>query len=164
MGASYPILVQYLICTAVTVALLLRILGHGTESGRRARWLDSSLLLLALVAGFNYFLGFRSSNWLHSWDLFHTITSVRYSEELGYDGLYEASLVIGTKELGGYEGVEQIRDLRTLRLVDAASLLTSSRCEERFSEERYQAFVRDLEFWRSIIPPKRWQLAFLDKG
>ena len=167
MTPANAVLAQYFIATGVAIFLLLRFTGVVSEQAvaRRARAIDMALVLLALFAGVNYFYGLRSGgSWLQRWDLYHTVMSARFFDELRYDGLYECTYVIGGEETGEFVGATVGRDLRDNQMVEMRDLAASSGCDERFTPERREAFVRDVRFWRSIVPDERWRLMFKDKG
>ena len=154
----------------VLIAFLLGFLAWPWLRARSAAlpgWLGSSgtafLLLAALLAGIEAFAISRTS-WLHRWDLFHTMIGTKYFAELGYDRLYECTIVFGREELGMFADVRRVRDLETLRYVSAANLVAQSDCGERFTPGRKAELVSDLAVFRSMMSPRHWRRLFLDKG
>lgn len=133
--------------------------------GRASTLVAAALGLVLALAAVTYFYSSRSAHFLHEWDLFHTIMTTRYMEELGYDGLYECAIVLDRGASGHFRAVDRIRDLATLRSVGTEGLVAASDCESRFSPERRAAFLRDLEFWWTGRPEiVRWKHLFADKG
>ena len=136
---------------------------------RTSRWHDKFLTIVlvvtALVSGINYFYLSRAhGSWLHRWDMFHTVMSARYFDELGYTGLYECSFVLDATTNQQYGDVKEIRDLKTRAYRTTKGLVDRSDCESRFTPARREAFVEDLQFWNSISPKGRWAKLFRDKG
>lgn len=131
------------------------------------RLLGAALLAAVLVSGLNYFYTSRSRQFLHRWDLFHTVMTTRYFDELGYDKLYECAYVFD-QEAGGrnhFAKVARIRDLDTLGFVATGNLAARSDCDQRFSPERRAAFLRDLDFFFRLTPSQtKWRRVMTDKG
>ena len=131
------------------------------------RLFAASLVTVTLVAALNYFYTSRSRQFLHRWDLFHTIMTTRYFDELGYLKLYECAYVFDGEGAGRrhFSAVPRIRDLDTLKYRATANLGQSSDCQARFSPERRAAFLRDLDFFFELTPKKsRWRRILTDKG
>lgn len=114
---------------------------------------------------------------IHYWDTFHYFMGAKYLPELGYGGLYEATLVAG-RELGAFDYVTHLRDLSTYGLREAGTV-DAAAVRARFVPERWEAFKRDLLFfgprineWRGLLqdhgyndpPPRAWLLHALLRG
>ncbi|HLD93849.1 MAG TPA: hypothetical protein VI703_06570, partial [Anaerolineales bacterium] len=158
------------------VALLTAgILAITLGAGRLARWIKrpspalktlgtAAAILLAVLVAYTYFYYSRTpGSWIHRWDIFHSSMNSRYFKELGYFELYECTLTLGSSSISSLDGVERIRDLNTLDYVDAETVIQTSDCAARFSEQRRSEFIRDLEFWDELMPG-RWQALLQDKG
>jgi hypothetical protein len=90
----------------------------------------------------------------------------KYFPELGYERLYECTVVADAEDLGR-ESVQRrfITDLRTNLLVDASTLLANPQaCREHFSSERWDSFKRDLGFFRVRANPGQWDKILKDHG
>jgi len=94
----------------------------------------------------------------HFHEIFHYFLGTRYFAELGYTGLYEATVLADFEDdpVGFVPGAPA-RDLRDNRLVDRATLLAASpRTRAAFDEERWSAFKRDLALLREAHVPEFW--------
>lgn len=135
---------------------------------QRAAWhqrLGVGLLAVSAVAALNYFYVSRSRQFLHRWDLFHTVMTTRYFEELGYTKLYECAYVFDQRGPNRLRDVKRIRDLETLRHKSTRHLVEQSDCEKRFTPERRASFLRDLEFFYRLTPSRaKWKRVLGDKG
>lgn len=90
----------------------------------------------------------------HYWEHFHYQFGARYFEELGYDGLYVASLRAQQQIAPGQPVQRKLRDLRSNRVRLASKL--SDHADEvraRFDAERWRSFVADhRHFVRAMRP------------
>lgn len=111
----------------------------------RAGW---PLVVAAILASFAWssFGRFHGLTFVHHWEQFHHVLGAKYFPELGYDGLYAAS-VDAERGMPGRPGTqEQVRDLRddTVIRTDSARFLSHLvEVRERFSPERRAAFAAD---------------------
>ncbi|MGD8860808.1 MAG: hypothetical protein PVI30_12430 [Myxococcales bacterium] len=161
--AGAAVVLLLVTCTPWAHAVASRV-SHATRSRLRAV-LTVVLTALVIFGGTTYFYSSRHANFLHKWDLFHTLTTVRFFDELQYTRLYECALVVDATESGHFNRIHRLRNLRTLRHERRARLLLNSDCEFRFTPERRAAFVRDLEWWWKVRPSsRRWASLFRDKG
>ena len=150
---------------AVVCARRFRVLRGIASTSVRRRALGTGLALLCVLSGANYFLGSRSGNFLHHWDLFHTVMTSRYFSELGYTRLYECTLALDESGPGRLVGVRRIRDLRSLDLVTREDALARTDCSKRFSRTRRAEFLRDMTFWMELAPnTSHWRRLMQDKG
>lgn len=111
------------------------------------------LALLSLLAYYN-FGTLHHGGFLHHHESFHYHLGSKYYPELGYDGLYVASIAAQRERQPRLQGQPYIRDLRTNRVVETASLEDHLRqVVTRFTPGRWQAFVRDHHYFvRSCSP------------
>ncbi|HVU03835.1 MAG TPA: hypothetical protein VHE30_18880, partial [Polyangiaceae bacterium] len=94
--------------------------------------------------------------WVHTWDMRVYFPTAKYFDELGFDGLYVASVAAyledspGASERG-VAGVE-IRDLKTYDMTTVSHVMDDVKTiKNRFSPERWQAFKRDMSyFWKTM--------------
>lgn len=87
---------------------------------------------------------FHGSGYVHHWETFHYILGSKYFPELGYDGLYAASLAAERESHPANRPIPEARDLRTNVLVPYAQLAGEMRrARDRFEEDRWHEFVRD---------------------
>ncbi len=108
---------------------------------RRVLWGLAGLGALAYVN----FGGFHTDGTvLHVWDQFHYAIGSKYFPELGYDGLYAATLAARGESHPELPPPARIRDLRDYRIVPSSELAPVAReVRARFSAPRWAAFVED---------------------
>lgn len=124
--------------------------------GRRLR--DALLIVIGIVSCAAWWnLGrfhYGPSFLIHYREFYHYYIGAKYAPELGYTRLYECTVVAEDEfaNLGPRLAQITIRDLKTNTVVSAASVLAHLQdCKEHFSTERWQAFMRDSDFfWRGV--------------
>ncbi len=133
---------------------------------RWKRFVGITLGVAAIIVYFNGFRGIYVKLW-HRHDQYHYYFGAKYFRELGYDGLYKCTVVaedeIGkvTQTLDGRKVTldlraearaadRKIRDLSGDNLLVPATYAVDhpAECKERFSENRWTQFKRDIEFFR----------------
>jgi hypothetical protein len=108
------------------------------------------LWAVAIVAGLAYtnFGQFHGRSGIHHWEQFHYFLGSKYFPELRYDGLYVASLAAEREINLGHPPQPYMRDLRTNEVVRTSTLADEEReVRARFTPERWQAFVSDVEYF-----------------
>ena len=153
---SYEIWIKGALCLlAVPVVLWLdrarrsraRPLGRGAgQPARSPRRASGLLVLLAVVAaGAWYNFGaFHAPGWIHHWEQFHYVLGSKYFPELGYDGLYAASVIAQRETPAAARLQPTVRDLRTNQVVPVSRVLEhGEEVKKRFTPERWEAFCRD---------------------
>ncbi len=120
---------------------------------------DRALPVLAGVALWLWLApwGLRFEGHFHAWDFFHYYVGAKYFPELGYDGLYDCTLIADWR--AGHREVANapIRNLRTNELHPARSVLADAeQCTGRFSDERWARFEQDVAWFRARMPQARW--------
>ncbi len=154
---------------ALTVALLL---GWGVVLRRRgtptrfAKIRDRALAglgLLSAAAFFNFGL-FHFGPFIHTWDSYHYVLGAKYFPELGYTGLYEATLAAerATGLLPPGSALP-VRDLATnaIRISNADEALAV--WQPRLGA-RWEAFVTDVLWFRTRTTPEEFRRILLDHG
>jgi hypothetical protein len=127
------------------VLAVLTLVARRSPSVQRVR----SQVLWGLVAtGALAYLNFGAlhtdGTLLHVWDQFHYVLGAKYYPELGYDGLYVATLEARAEKDPSLTPPERIRDLRTSEVVPVASLDTlRAQVRARFSPARWEQFRAD---------------------
>jgi hypothetical protein len=99
------------------------------------------------------------------WDQFHLQLGSKYFPELGYDGLYAASLIAQEQTAPDLPLPKRVRDLTTFKLVapeNQSAELTAVR--ERFGDARWQSFVTDHSDYLDNTPPRLWRVIRSDHG
>ena len=97
-------------------------------------------------------VGKARASYVHTWDMRVYFPAAKYANELGYDGVYLASVAAYAEErlAGSHKSIRRtgIRDLRDYEMRTVADL---SDVPKRFSPERWVEFKKDMEyFWRSM--------------
>ncbi|HVS62904.1 MAG TPA: hypothetical protein VMT85_05270 [Thermoanaerobaculia bacterium] len=145
-------------------------LGLLRDPGPRGRATNGPLVLAALIAIATYFnLGiFHTDRFHHDWEQFHYTLGARYFPELGYDGLYAASVQAQIESpVEGKVPHSEIRDLRTNQVVETFSpeaRAHAAEVEARFTEERWRRFVEDHDHFVRDTSPSHLASMRLDHG
>ena len=154
---------------ALSAALLL---GWGVVLRRRgapARFAKihdralAALGLLSAAAFFNFGL-FHFGPFIHTWDSYHYVLGAKYFPELGYTGLYEATLA--AERAAGLlppGSALPVRDLATnaIRISKADEALAI--WQPRLGA-RWEAFVTDVLWFRTRTTPEEFRRILLDHG
>jgi hypothetical protein len=104
----------------------------------------------------------------HRWDFFHYYIGSKYSNELGYEGIYAAT-AIAESELGPEHAAEvrrrSIRNLAT-DTVEPASVVLASPAPYKgaFSATRWEAFKNDVAWFRAQCNASWWRDMQVDHG
>ena len=141
------------------------------EGRPTARWISPAIaaFLAALAIGAHYNFGNPVYEGIfHRNNVFHHFLGAKYAVELGYTRLY-ACVAVAQSELGP----EEAEDLRTRRMRDLehddivfarTALEHPEQCKDRFTPERWSAFVTDVHFFRSTADRAYWDEMQLDHG
>lgn len=98
----------------------------------------------------------RKPTYVHTWDLRVYFPAVKYFDELGYDGVYLASVkAYANRELGGsLDPIAhvRIRDLRDYEMRTVGELASEIHgITERFSPDRWTELEKDMSyFWKAM--------------
>ena len=129
------------------------------------RFVDASLGAMAFLALTTFFNMWQPQfddvedhrmTWVHTWDMRVYFPSAKYFDELGFDGLYLASVAAYLEDAPGAseQGVAsvEIRDLRNYEMTTVRNVLPEVRTiKQRFSPARWDAFKHDMAFfWRTM--------------
>lgn len=146
--------------------------GAGLERRGRAAVFrslrDSLLALFALLAAWGWFnFGrFHDGPFIHTWDAFHYYLGSKYFPEVGYSGLYEATVAFDLDE--GREAevrARRVRDLSTNRLEPGGAVVAKARARRSaFTSGRWEAFRTDAAFFRAQLGTARWAAVHSDHG
>ncbi len=137
---------------------------------RRWRRLRDGLLiaigLLSCAAWWN--LGrFHFNPFIHYYEFYHYYLGAKYAPELGYTRLYECTVAAEDEfaHLGPRLERAPIRDLTTNVLGSSAEALAHpEKCKEHFTPERWEAFMRDSDFFRRASSWEFWTSGLKDNG
>jgi len=106
--------------------------------------------VLAVVAALAYtnFGQFHGASMIHHWEQFHYYLGSKYFPEVGYDGIYVASLAAERELDTGHNPQPYMRDLRTNEVVTLGSLVNHMKdVRARFSDERWARFRDDVRYF-----------------
>jgi hypothetical protein len=126
------------------------------------------LAVLGLLAALTYvnFGAFHFNNFIHAHEWTHYYLGSKYFPELSYERLYEC-ISTADVEAGLRRQVElrPITNLRTNVLEKTDDVLAHpERCKDHFTPARWDAFKRDVGFFRGRISPRGWDDVQLDHG
>jgi len=141
------------------------IVAQKLDLGPRPKHLLGGLALLSVLAFFN-FGTFHQVRYAHHSELFHYVLGSKYFPELGFDGLYVASLEAQQQAAPNYPWPTKVRDLRTNELVSDRRKLAAHQREvrARFDDERWRAFVADHQYFLDHSAPAYVALMRKDHG
>lgn len=163
------ILLKGWIALAGTLVLLA---GHVlTRRGRGnvlRRTRDTALVLLGLfsLAAWWNFGRFHFDDYIHVWDTYHYYIGAKYFPELGYLRIYDAT-ELAEVELGLKSEVttRRVRNLATNHIEGTERILSEAEpVKAHFTPERWEAFKKDILFFRLMASRGRWDGMLLDHG
>lgn len=114
----------------------------------RSAFSTAALILVAVlsVSAYYNFGKFHGRTYIHYWENFHYNLNSKYFPELGYDGLYVASVVAQAESLPKGEGrlPAFLLDLRNNVRTPAKNLVPHMKeVRSRFNDKRWAQFLRD---------------------
>jgi hypothetical protein len=150
------------------------VLGWGywlTTKGRpyELQILRDRLLLVLGVGGAMAYCNFghlHFGNFIHTWDTYHYYMGAKYFPEVKYDLLYDCAAVADSESgLREQAAARTITDLRTNVMLKAADVVAHPEiCKAGFTPERWDAFKKDIAFYRGRVNAQRWQEIHQDHG
>jgi hypothetical protein len=121
---------------------------------RRASLSIHAACAVAAVAAHYNFGAFHFPHFTHYWEQFHYELGARYFPELGYDGLYAASVLAEREIAPSRPEPRNARDLRSNRVRRWFRIEDHAReVRDRFEPERWRAFVADHAHFVRVIHP-----------
>lgn len=142
---------EILIKGALTlIALIVVVVRHrrpGILAPEKAGAMLWTVAIIAILAWPN-FGRLHGQSGIHHWEQFHYFLGSKYFPELGYDGLYTASLA-AERQLGLGQTIQaHVRDLRTNDVVPTSTLRTHrTEVRQRFADDRWQEFEADVAYF-----------------
>ena len=121
---------------------------------------------IGILAFFNFGLQFHqwSDGFVNRWELYHYQLGSKYFPELGYDGLYSASIQ-AQRESAPEMPLGWVRDLDTNTLVSfEAHQPKIEEVRERFTDARWQEFVTDHHAYIESTEQRFWDAIRQDHG
>ena len=130
--------------------------------------LAAALLGLACLAVCNYtnFFHWRHGTYLNAYEFYHYYLGGKYAREIGYTGLYGASLAADEETKLKYNDKRKfVRNLDTGRYIGYKRVLRmKAKYKALFSEARWKEFVRDIVYFKKKLNRRRWNSVLRDKG
>ncbi|RIL09831.1 MAG: hypothetical protein DCC75_05650, partial [Proteobacteria bacterium] len=99
-------------------------------------------------------------DYVHYWDAYHYYLGSKYLPEVGYSGLYQASLLAGG-ELGCLPEITHLRDLDNYQPLPVTKI-NQNEIRSKFSPARWLDFKADFSLFCGAI--NQWPMLFLDHG
>jgi hypothetical protein len=136
-------------CSAAVLAGILLLLARRLDARRLGRrslpaYVAAAALGVAAFYNFGLFRHYNDFHFINTWEQFHYQLGSKYFPELGYDGIYLASLAAQRQSRPDRALPEAIRDLHANRLVSVRSQLPElDVVKARFRAERWDQFVAD---------------------
>jgi hypothetical protein len=131
-----------LLALGAAIAILTWLARAAAAPARRRR----VVIGLAVLGGLGYvnFGRFHTDGSpLHVWDQFHYVLGSKYYPELGYDGLYAATLAARAEAQPDLRPPPRVRDLRTGEVVPTLPAPFVAEVHGRFSPARWSEFRDD---------------------
>jgi hypothetical protein len=145
--------VKGLLCLVALAVVILRHRRPGALSERRAGQLLTAMAVAACAAYYNFGL-FHGWTYVHHWETFHYFLGAKYFPELGYDGIYVASVAAQIESAPGVELQGEIRNLKDNRIEPIYALADQrSAVRARFTAERWRSFVADNAYFVRTCEP-----------
>jgi len=111
-------------------------------------------LAVASVGAYYNFGHFHFPYFVHHWEQFHYQLGSKYFPELGFDGLYVASLAAQKERSPQIAPQAKIRDLRSNNLVDSDDVEAhTAEVVARFDPDRWHRFAADNAYFVRTVPP-----------
>jgi hypothetical protein len=135
-----------------------------------------SLLITAVIAFMAITVTYRENRfWLkdsklkriHAWNAYHYVYGAKYFDELGYFDLYYASLLADRDGDNFFKNVKKTRSMHDYKIVPVAKALEEAEREgirQRFSDERWEEFKRDLRTMHPYMADYKWAKCLRDLG
>jgi hypothetical protein len=129
------------------VVVIWRHLRPGELKKEQAGQLLGVMAIVAVTAYTN-FGHFHGAGMVHHWEQFHYFLGSKYFAEVGYDGIYTASLAAERELDLGHPVQSYMRDLRTNEVVAVRGLINHmDEVRERFTDERWALFKQDTRYF-----------------
>lgn len=109
------------------------------------------------------------ASYIHNYDMRVYFPIAKYFEEIGFDGVYVASVAAYADDGAGATlqslSATPIRDMDTLNMMRVGDLDAKIRAvQSRFSPERWQEFKRDMRYFRQTMGPADYLSSITDHG
>jgi hypothetical protein len=153
MSEDVQVAILAALSAAGVVLLAVDLRARSEAWRRRARQALLALAALAVAAHVNFGAFHGGGLFVHHWEQFHYFLGAKYFPELGYDGLYVASMGAEMVAFPGLPHQPFLRDLRSNEIVPTATLDAHGlEVRRRFSDRRWAAFVQDNAYYLGLDP------------
>jgi hypothetical protein len=126
---------------------------------RRTKRRAAALFSFAAVICYFQFFQIGYPEFYHRWEFFHYYMGAKYFPEMGYDGLYKCT-AIAESDLGFAKEVRarKLRDIGHTNLIVSTTetLAHPEACKGAFSPEKWEAFKKDVKFFREVSGSGQW--------
>jgi len=145
-----------------------RKLGEPIRKRTRRRW-AIGLSVIAFCSYFDFYNAHtRYSEYYHRHEFYHYYLGSKYNKELGYVRLYECTQ-LAELELRGPEEMKkrEVRDLRVNLIIpttDSIVFTNPAACKDRFTDERWSAFKKDVDWFYNSARGDYWENMQKDHG
>jgi hypothetical protein len=153
VNETHEVLLKGALSLLGAALVLLQARSRSEAWRRRLGHALTGLAVIAAAAWANFGLFHGGGRLPHHWEQFHYFLGSKYFAELGYDGLYVASMGAEMSTFPNRPYQPHLRDLRTNEVVDTRTL--EGHGEEvfrRFDERRWAAFRQDNAFFATLDP------------
>jgi hypothetical protein len=164
------------VSAAVACVVVLR-LGLRPQQARTGilTGLLAAMAFLSMLTFYNYGhpqfhdAAARKPSYVHTWDMRVYFPAVKYFDELGYDGVYLASVkAYADDELdGSLDRIEhtRLRDLRNYEMRRVSDMAAEIHAvKDRFSPERWTEFKKDMSYFWKTMGPRGYLQSLRDHG
>jgi hypothetical protein len=152
-GEPAEVALKGFLSLAVLAALAATRLAPIRRLRRASLHIHAACATAAVVAHYN-FGAFHFPHFTHYWEQFHYELGARYFPELGYDGLYAASVLAEREVHPERPEPRNARDLRTNRVRRWFRMQDHAReVRARFTPQRWREFVADHAHFVRVVHP-----------
>lgn len=166
LGASEVSMARAIAAAIAAIALLREVIAPKRFPASKTTIVAALALSAILAVGSFYNLGHLQfhdhdkdrQTFVHTFDMRVYYPVAKYFPELRFDGLYLASVAALVDDVPGTTRSKlahvRFRDLKTHRMVRAGDVWDEvMSMEKRFSPERWEAFVKDMRYFRKTMGP-----------
>lgn len=130
---------------------------------------DLCLALVGIIALASWWnLGhFHFNHYIHIWEHYHYYMGAKYGPELRYARLYECTAAADIADgLGSRVRKRKMRALGTTNELGTSDEIVrdAKHCTSHFTPERWEAFRKDIRFFRGRFSRDRWDQSQTDHG
>ncbi len=116
---------------------------------------SGTLIILLFASGLLYLYsarGVAQNTFIKAHDSYHYLLGAKYYDELGYLGLYEATVIADAESSNPvFDKNDRIRNLENHQMISIEDALNRGVIwKENFSPERWKLFKEDIEFYKTV--------------